>query len=238
MQREYHQWYSPNLSRNMELLVFGHAGAPVIVFPTSMGRFYQFEDFGMVEAISEHLEKGWIQLYCLDGVDNESWYNDAAQPDYRVARHDQFDRYITDEVLGFIGSKNPNNYLIVTGCSFGAYHSVNYGFRHPDLVRKIVAMSGRYNMNMYLDGFYSDEVYYNNPIDYIGGLSPDSEYAEKLRHLEINLLLGEWDVASCLNETKQLSNILSMKNIPHNLDIWGGADHDWPWWRKQFLKYI
>src|ERR1700719_596773 len=51
MNREYHKWYSPRLGRDMELLVFGHAGLPVLVFPTSGGRFYEFEDRGMVGAL-------------------------------------------------------------------------------------------------------------------------------------------------------------------------------------------
>ena len=32
MHRSYHQWFSPTLGRPMELLVFGHQGAPVLVF--------------------------------------------------------------------------------------------------------------------------------------------------------------------------------------------------------------
>ena len=47
MNREYHRWYSRSLDRDMELLVFGHTGARVLVFPTSMGRFFQWEDSGM-----------------------------------------------------------------------------------------------------------------------------------------------------------------------------------------------
>ena len=51
MTREYHKWWSPRLGRDMELLVFGHAGLPTIVFPTSQGRFFEFEDRGMVGAL-------------------------------------------------------------------------------------------------------------------------------------------------------------------------------------------
>ncbi len=40
MRRQYHKWFSPSLGREMELLVFGHAGAKVMVFPTREGRFY------------------------------------------------------------------------------------------------------------------------------------------------------------------------------------------------------
>src|ERR1700689_950968 len=49
MNREYHKWYSPALQREMELLVFGHAGVPMIVFPTSMGRFFDYEDRNMIK---------------------------------------------------------------------------------------------------------------------------------------------------------------------------------------------
>ena len=58
MKREYQRWYSASLHRDMELLAFGHAGARVIVFPTSMGRFFQWEDPGLVGALGEHLERG------------------------------------------------------------------------------------------------------------------------------------------------------------------------------------
>ncbi|KAB2859175.1 MAG: esterase, partial [Anaerolineae bacterium] len=63
MNREYHAWHSPTLNRKMELLVFGHAGAKVLIFPTSQGKFYEWEDRGMMWALGEHLERGWLQCY-------------------------------------------------------------------------------------------------------------------------------------------------------------------------------
>ncbi|WP_332368664.1 hypothetical protein [Spirosoma telluris] len=75
MQREYHKWFSPNLSRDMELLVFGHAGARVLVFPTRRGRFHEYEDLGLVNALADRIENGWLQLFCVDSVDRESVYN-------------------------------------------------------------------------------------------------------------------------------------------------------------------
>jgi esterase/lipase superfamily enzyme len=38
MNREYYKWYSPCLHRDMELLVFGHAGARALVFSTYLAR--------------------------------------------------------------------------------------------------------------------------------------------------------------------------------------------------------
>lgn len=74
MNREYHKWHSPALGRDMELLVFGHAGAPLIVFPPSMGRFFDYESRGMIDAIRDRYESGAIQAFCVDSVDSQSWY--------------------------------------------------------------------------------------------------------------------------------------------------------------------
>ncbi|MBI3976088.1 MAG: esterase, partial [Armatimonadetes bacterium] len=61
VERQYHRWFSPSLGRDMDLLIFGRGGARVLVFPTSQGRFFDWEDRGMIAAMDEHLEKGWIQ---------------------------------------------------------------------------------------------------------------------------------------------------------------------------------
>ncbi|MDQ3950853.1 MAG: esterase, partial [Gemmatimonadota bacterium] len=63
MHRDYRRWFSPALGRDMELLIFGHSGARVLVFPTSMGRFFEWEDRGMIHgALGHHIEQGWLQV--------------------------------------------------------------------------------------------------------------------------------------------------------------------------------
>ena len=69
MKREYVKWYSPCLQREMELLVFGDAGSPVLFFPTRMGRFYDYENWGLIKALEEKIVSGKNQLYCLDSID-------------------------------------------------------------------------------------------------------------------------------------------------------------------------
>src|SRR5579864_5468998 len=102
MNREYHKWFSPSLNREMELLVFGHAGKPVIVFPTSMGRFFDYENRRMIDMRHEKYESGELQAFCVDSVDSESWYNKSAHPAQRAARHFDYDRYLVNEVIPFI----------------------------------------------------------------------------------------------------------------------------------------
>ncbi len=238
MNREYCHWESPALGRPMELLVFGHGGAPVLVFPTSMGRFYQWEDFGMVQSLSHHLEQGWIQLFCVDGVDSESWYNHALPVAARGARHNQYERYLLDEVAPFIKERNQTPYLIAAGCSFGAYHAANLAFKHPGLVNRCIAISGAYDLHFLLDGQYDDSCYFNSPVDYLPNLS-DAHYLRLYSPEGMSMVLvagGPTDI--CNDGTRRLADILAAKQIPHTLDVWGPAWHDWPWWQQMIVKHI
>jgi esterase/lipase superfamily enzyme len=75
MYREYGKWWSPSLGREMEFLWFGKFGRPVMLFPTSGGRFFENEDFNLTTSLADKVDRGDIQLVCVDSVDNESWYN-------------------------------------------------------------------------------------------------------------------------------------------------------------------
>lgn len=235
MNREYHRWYSHSLDRDMELLVFGHAGARVLVFPTSMGRFFQWEDMGMMQTLGERLEQGQIQLYCVDSVDGESWYAKYKHPAQRAQRHNQYDSYILNEVVPFSQQRNNNGFLMTTGASFGAYHAANFAFRHPWLVDRCIALSGLYDIRRFTEGFSNDDVYFNNPITFIGNEN-DPARLEALRHIDIILATGRDDAFRSNNE--EMSAVLWGKNIWHALRIWDGWAHDWPWWKQMIDIYI
>ena len=234
MNRAYHHWVSASLGRSMETLVFGHGGVPVLVFPTTMGRFYQYEDFGIVTALEDKLDGGLIQLFCPDSVDAESWYNRAVPPRQRVLRHLDYERYILNEYLPFIRTINTGP-LLVTGTSFGAYHAVNFAFRHPTLVSKLVALSGRYDIKGFMNGYYDDDVYFNCPTDFLPNLTDDA-YLAPMRQMEIVLFSGEHDIA--LGSTRLISETLTRKHVANELAIWWGYTHDWPLWREAIPHYL
>ena len=117
----------------MQLLIFGHAGARVLVFPTSMGSVHEWAERRMPEVLGDHLTNGWIQMFCLDHVQGESWYAEPLHPGARAWRHRQYDRYLTSELLPFTAYCNPNPFVIALGASFGAYQAACLGLRHPDL---------------------------------------------------------------------------------------------------------
>ncbi|HXZ79950.1 MAG TPA: alpha/beta hydrolase-fold protein [Terriglobales bacterium] len=236
MNREYHKWYSPRLNRDMEMLIFGHAGLPILVFPTSQGRFYEYEDRGMVGASWDKIESGRMQLFCVDSVDSESWYNRGAHPRWRVVRHMQYEDYLLHEVLPLVRQKNISHLLATTGCSFGGYHAVNFALRHPDLVTHCVSMSGAFDIQQFLDGYYDDDCYFNCPPHFLPNMG-DPWYLERYRRNFYILATGEHDM--CWDQNEKLAAAMRSKQMNHRLDVWGDrTGHDWPWWHKMARAYF
>lgn len=236
MNREYHKWYSPRLGREMELLVFGHSGLPVLVFPTSGGRFFEFEDRSMVAALADRLGSGGLQLFCVDSVDNESWYNRNVPPRWRIARHIQFEDYLTGEVVPLIRQKNQDAHLVALGCSFGGYHAANIAFRHPDLFTGLLSMSGAFEISSFLHGYYDRDCYFHLPTHYLPGMQ-DPWYLERFRRNTYVLATG-WD-DQCLEQNRTMDRILNEKGIPHKLYIWDSWNsHDWPTWQRMVQQYL
>lgn len=235
MNREHHRWYSPSLNRDMELLIFGHGGARVLVFPTSLGKYYEWEDRGMMGVLGEQLERGWLQLYCVDSVDAESWYARRSHPGARAWRQVQYDNYLTHEVVPLMWQKNNNPFTMTTGASFGAYHAVNYALRHPDLIRRTIGMSGIYDIRQWTDGHHDDNIYFNNPLEYLPN-EHDGWRLDRLREMDIILITGKDDPNR--GSTEALSGALWGKGIGNALRLWDGWAHDWPWWRDMLKLYI
>ena len=236
MKREYHKSYSQELQRDMEVLVFGHAGTPVLVFPTSGGRFFDFEDRGMIRALSSRIESGDLHLFCADSVDAESWYNKSVHPRQRVLRHLQYERYLLHELVPFLRWENHSAQLVLAGCSFGGYHAVNFALKHPDIATQCVSMGGAFDVHQFLEGYYDDNCYFNCPPDFLPNLN-DDWFLSRYRQMKIVLATGEWDI--CLDANVKLSAIMNAKSIPHLLDIWGDhTAHDWPWWQQMAQKYF
>lgn len=236
MHREYHKWRSSRLERDMELLIHGHGGLPVLVFPTSGGRFFEFEDRGLVHSLSGKIDAGQIQLFCVDSVDMESWYNRGAAPRWRIVRHTQYEEYLLNEVLPLVRQKNANPKLISLGCSFGGFHAANIAFRHPDIFTGMLSMSGAFDMTSFLHGYHDDDVYFHTPTQYLENIS-DPWCFERFRSNTYVLATG-WD-DQCLGSNQQLDQILTRKEIPHQLYIWDTWNsHDWPTWKRMLEHYL
>jgi esterase/lipase superfamily enzyme len=238
----YHRWRSPRLGQDFELKEYGHAGRPLVVFPSMGGRFFDFENFGMIEACRPWLDSGRLRIFAVDGRDGESWLNEGARFEERGRRHAAWDAALVNEVFPLIRGRGcAARDAIVTGCSGGAFHAANFFFRHPDLCGAMLALSGVYSLRHFKPlGDYCDEhVYFNDPLRYLPGLN-DPWFLERFRSARIIICVGQgaWEHV-CLPESRRLSEVLTRKGVPHWLDVWGhDVNHDWCWWRKQLPYFL
>ncbi|PSL30320.1 esterase family protein [Dyadobacter jiangsuensis] len=241
MERAYHKWFSPILGKSMEMLVFGHSGTPVIFFPTRSAHFYDFENWRVIDAMKEKIDAGYIQVYCVDSIDSESFYSDSPPP-LRIARHIQYEKYILEEVIPFIRTQNKKRELIAAGCSLGGYHAVNIAFKHPDIFTKVVGMSARYDLTQALpyfadlfDGYFDENIYYNMPNHFVPGIS-DPKLLRQLREMEITLVIGRED--TFLDNNRHLSDSLHQLSVPHQFYIWDDEAHRPRYWREMVKIYL
>jgi esterase/lipase superfamily enzyme len=226
----------------MELLAFGHSGARVLVFPARMGRFYDFENWGLVQAVRPQLDAGWLQLFCVDSVDEEGLYSSWVRPSDRIHRHARYEEYLLAEVLPLTTQLNPNPFLIAHGCSLGAYHAVNIALRHPHLFGKVVALSGRYDLTLPMgpyrglfDGHYDDAIYFQMPSHYLPNLN-DPHQLEPIRRMEILLAVGAEDPIA--ENNRHLENALREKGARVTLHHWPGEAHKPRDWRRMVSQYL
>jgi len=215
MQRQHRKWWSPALQRDMELLVFGERGTPVLVFPTSMGRFYQWEDFGLIAHMAPRIDAGWLQVWCVDSMDDESFYAKHRSPQDRIR------------------AENDVPFLVVAGTSFGATHAAMLVTRHPGIARKAVCLSGAFGVSRWLDD--SSDGYFLDPLAFLPGLT-EERYLGPLRETEIVIATGELDPN--VEDSKRLAGILQEKGVQADLHLWQGWAHDWPFWKEMVDVFL
>lgn len=238
MKNEIHKWYSNHLSREWEIAVYGHYGYALLMFPTAGADFLEYERFNLIESIGGFIDNGTIKVFSINGIDNESWLNKNLPPAQKVAKHQQYNNYIIDEVIPFIRDNCKGMVPIITsGASLGAFHAANNFFRRPDLFMGVIAMSGIYDLKYYTEGYFEDICYFNSPVDYLRGLIDEKILAE-MKNKSIIIASGQGAYEDP-GASRQLSDILHLKNIPHWLDLWGeDMTHDWPTWKKMLPYFL
>jgi len=220
----------------MELLSFGHAGFPMVVFPTSMGAFFDYEDRGMVAAVADKMEAGVLRLVCVATLDSETFYARGAPPRPRIDRYLAYERYLMTELVPFVRNLTGHDTMGTTGCSFGSYHALTMSLRHPDVFTDCVTMGGAFDITRFFGGYYDEDLYLLCPPHFLPGLT-DAWFLDRMRRNKWVLVTGEQDI--CRADTEQAAGLLAFKDVPHSLHVWGhGSIHDWPEWIKMARAYL
>jgi esterase/lipase superfamily enzyme len=237
MEMRYYKEYSSALQRDMECKVYGHAGRPVLFIPCQNGRFFDFENYRMTDTWAPWIESGQVTVFAIDTLDIETW-SAGGDAYHRVRRHEQWMRYIVDEMVPFIESVAGRRDIIAFGCSLGATHAVNLYFRFPDQFTGLLALSGIYSADFGFGGYMDEVVYRNSPVHYLHDMPLGHPYIKKYNRNQgiICVGQGDWEVPET---TRMLDTVFRSKGIDVWVDYWGhDVAHDWPWWYKQVEYFV
>lgn len=239
MKRELTQWFSPALQKEMPVAVYGDYGFALLLIPTAAADYLEYERFQMIDSLAPHINSGKVKVFSINSINNESWLNNEMLPEHKAIRHNQFNRYVIDEVVPFIKYHTSQETPIITcGASFGALHSMNLFLKWPDLIDGVIAMSGVYDLHEYTKGYSDDQTYFNSPMSYMPDLS-DPWYLDHIRqshHIHILTGSGEHEDPGA---SGKFAKVLYDKGINYELDMWGSdMNHDWPTWRDMLPYYL
>lgn len=242
MRRDVAALWSPELGWSPRVIAYGDWGRPVLAFPSSEGRAEDFESQGMVEALRPLLDAGRMKLYCLDSWDGGSWYRHDLSLEDRARRHEAYERWLVDGVVPLVDHDcGGRQEMVLTGCSFGAFHAVNTALRRADLFPVALGMSGVYDVSVLGGGERGLSFYLNNPMDAVAGLG--GEHLDWLRsRLSLQLVAGQgrWeDTTGALDSTRAFGALCADRGLRVDTDIWGhDVPHDWPAWRAQVVHHL
>ena len=239
MFKKNHTWLSSNLSKEMELTVYGHFGFALLMFPVFTDNSSEYEENGTIDAISHIIQKGKCRVITLQSVNHESWLNEKISAKQRSKRHFEYNNYIIEEVIPFVfqlcGGPVP---IITAGASLGAYHAANKYFRRPDIFYGVIAMSGTYNIDHLAKGYFDDNCYFNSPVHYLPNLNDSYWLSYLISKHHVHIVSGTGD-GEYPDNSRHLSQVLNIKNIPHNVDLWGPEwGHNWKTWNTMLPHYL
>jgi esterase/lipase superfamily enzyme len=234
-------WYSQRLGLEMPIVSYGDRGHPLVIYPTAQADFLENERFFLIKSIEQLIFAGHVRVFCIESINRYAWMNRHVSVRESARRQALYSAYVEEEVVPHIRrvTDNPRARVAVTGASFGAFHAANQFFRRPDLFDTLIAMSGFYDLDAdYTRGFADENVYFNNPVAYLANMHDEHTLHVLRSECDIHIVSGQgaYEAPRC---SRQLSELLWQKGIPHNLDLWGfDVNHDWPWWRKMLPYYL
>lgn len=247
MKVEYYKEWSNVYQREMEFKVYGHAGKPCLAFPSQDGKFYDYENRGIIDSMSWYIEQGKIQVFCIDSMDWDSWSANHKSPRDRMLGQEAFYRYIVEDVVPRIYEINTYGNgggvasgILTFGVSLGAMHAVNFLSRRPDIFDACLALSGVYESKYFLGDYHDDLTFLNSPVDSLSFMKHDHPYLDLYRRARIIVCVGQgnWE-EECLNSTRAIDYQFKRLGIPAWVDYWGyDKPHDWPSWLEQVPYFL
>lgn len=241
MEVTYTRIHSPAAGRSFWVNSYGHYGMPLLAVPTAGGGANDWERGGMLDVLAPFIEAGKLKLYCTEGYDRETLLNDEASGPWRIHMLKAYEDYLVNNLVPAIrfDCRNDNIRIAISGISSGGYHAAKMALKRPDIFGWCIGLSGKYDLARMMDGFYNEDVYFNDPMAFVANMGGDHlEWVRRNAHLTLVVGQGPHE-GNCLPETHRLCDLLAAKGISHERDIWGhDVAHHWNWWRRQIVHHL
>jgi len=228
---------STNLGQDFDYKIYGTSGKPLVVFPCSQGRYFDYENFGMIEILKPFIEAGDLLVITVDSRDSDSWY--GKKDSQMGVNHRKYELCITQELIPHISKTyGINECFMTTGNSWGAYHALNFSLKFPGIFDSAICLSGAYSLKTVVGNYYDESIYYNDIPMYLANLWAP----ELLRELKDSYFIichgkGSWELHN--DEAAMAVRMLYDRKITYWYDVWGeNYPHDWNSWKQQIGKFI
>ncbi len=231
-------WYSDRLEQEFTIARWGHFGVPVLVLPTAGGDAEEIERHQLVASCAELLDAGRIKIYSCDSIAGRAMATRTGTLEHRMWLLNQFHHAVRHEVVPAIQADTGGSgqRIVVAGASIGAFNAVALLCRFPDVFDAAIGMSGTYRLQQFLEGAWSDDLFYASPLDFLPGL--DGDHLELLRQRRVILPSGE-GAHEDIGESWAMAEALGSKGVPNRVDSWGPETiHDWPTWLRMLPQYL
>lgn len=226
------QYFSNTLNRNINLEITGHWGHPILMFPSSGGKYTQNFDFGLNESVMQYVNEGRIKLYNVETIDMMTFYSDDhLSSEIIIHNYELYMQFLKNELIPYIQDECNTHRIAVAGCSFGGFHAANTAFRFPDVISHLFSLSGVFNIRNFTPNSDDMRIYFNCPNEFMV-----DEESWKYNHMQIVLSTSDWD--SCKPKNENMAGVLEAKGIPYWYDEKKWIEHDWPLWKMVFPEYV
>lgn len=238
LNKEVLHWRSPHVEQPVQLVRWGHLGAPVLLFPTAGGDAEEVERFKLIHVLEPLIAAGRIKVYSTDSIAGKAWTSKQHSAEFCSHLQNMFDALVYREIVPAIRKdcQTPDIEIIAAGASIGAFNAVASICRHPDVFRIAIAMSGTYDLSKYLEGRFIQDFYFASPLHFLPGL--EGPALQQLRQRLVLMPSGEGDYED-IGESWRMAKVLGAKGIPNRVDSWGPDwHHNWETWRAMLPKYL
>lgn len=232
--------HSEVLGEDLDVIVYGTAGQPVMAFAPLGQRPESLEEVGLVDELSDYLDAGVIQLFSVSNVDGESWGSDGYAVE-RAARQEAYYQAVCEEIVPLVAEVSGSGTRpLALGFDLGATHAAVFALRRPDLFQGCVCLSGVYDASRYFGDWMDATLYDNTPCAFLPNMPTDHPYIALYNQRQLLFCCGqEGSEADSLRTTREIDAQLQRLGVEAWCDYWGGdVSHTWFWWKKQIRYFM